>query len=107
MHKVSKSDKGVKGRMIAMTEHILFPKLSTENQGSAIENIFRSIDTSTQGLIEIPITADHENQIQITSLQGSIALACLIKNISGETTSEVNQRFVSRISTASTRPVKV
>ena len=78
MQNVSKFDKG---HMIAMTEHVLYPKASTENQGRAIENIFLSIDTKTQGLIEIPIASDHETQIQITSMQGSIALACLIKNI--------------------------
>ncbi len=42
------------GHMIAMTEHALYPKASTENQGRAIENIFLSGDTKTQGLIEIP-----------------------------------------------------
>ena len=47
MHNVSKFDKG---HMIAMTEHVLYPKASTENQGRAIENIFLSIDTKTQGL---------------------------------------------------------
>ncbi len=66
----------------------MYPKASTENQGRAIENIFLSIDTKTQGLIEIPITSDHETQIQITSMQGSIALAaslvCLIKKIYGQ-----------------------
>ena len=81
MQNVSKFDKG---HMIAMTEHVLYPKASTENQGRAIENIFLSIDTKTQGLIEIPIASDHETQIQITSMQGSIALACLIKNIYGQ-----------------------
>ena len=38
----------------------------------------------TQGLIEIPVKCDHETQIQITGLQGSIALVCLIKNIYGQ-----------------------
>jgi hypothetical protein len=64
MQNVSKFDKGY---MIAMTEHILYPKASTENQGSAIENMFLSIDTKTQGLIEIPVASDHETQIQITT----------------------------------------
>jgi hypothetical protein len=81
MQNVSKFDKG---HMIAMTEHVLYPKASTKNQGSAIENIFLSIDTKTQGLIEIPIASDHETQIQITHMQGSIALACLIKNTYGQ-----------------------
>ncbi len=81
MQNVSKFDKG---HMIAMTEHNLYPKASTENQGSAIQNIFLSINTRTQGLIEIPIASDHDMQIQITSMQGSIALACLIKNIYGQ-----------------------
>ncbi len=35
-------------------------------------------------MIEIPIASDHEMQIQITSMQGSIALACLIKNTYGQ-----------------------
>jgi hypothetical protein len=50
MQNVSKFDKG---HMIAMTEHVLYPKASTENQGRAIDNIILSIDTKTQGLIEI------------------------------------------------------
>ncbi len=66
MQDVSKFDKG---HMIAMTEHILFPRASTENQGSAIQNIFLSI-ALTHGLIEIPEASDHETQIQITSMQG-------------------------------------
>ncbi len=78
MQNVSKFDEG------AMTGHVLYPKASIENQGHAIENIFLSIDTKTQGLIENPIGSDHETQIQITSLQGSIALAFLIKNIHGQ-----------------------
>jgi hypothetical protein len=49
--------------MVAMTDHVLYPKASTENQGSAIENIFLSIDTKTEGLIEIPIASDHEMHI--------------------------------------------
>jgi hypothetical protein len=48
MQNVSKFDKG---HMIAMTEHVLYPKASTENQGHAIENIFLSIDTKKQRLI--------------------------------------------------------
>jgi hypothetical protein len=59
MQNISKFDKG---HMIAMTEHVLYQKASTENQGHAIENIFLSIDTKTQGLIEIPIASDHETQ---------------------------------------------
>ena len=51
----------------------LFPKLSTENQGRAIQNIFHSIDTRTQGLIEIPITSDHETQIHIARAAGGRA----------------------------------
>ena len=57
MQNVSKFDKG---HMIAMTENVLYPKASTENQGSAIENIFLSIDTKTQDLIEIPIASIRE-----------------------------------------------
>jgi hypothetical protein len=48
MQNVSKFDKC---HMIAMTEHVLYPNASTENQGSAFENILLSIDTKTQGLI--------------------------------------------------------
>ncbi len=106
MQNISMSDKG---HMIAMTEHVLYQKASTENQGHAIENNFLSIDTKTQGLIEIPIASDRETQIQITSMQRSIALACLIKNIYGQDiskTSESYTRFFSRISTTSTRPVE-
>jgi hypothetical protein len=81
--------------MIAMTVHVLYPKASTENQGSASENIFLSIDTKTQGLIEILIASDHKTQTQITSMQGSIALARLIKNIMVKTTESCTS-FVSR-----------
>ncbi len=84
MQNVSKFDKV---HLIAMTEHVLYPKASSENQG-AIKNIFLSIDTKTQGLIEIPIASDHSTQIQITSMQASIALACLIKNIYGQNISK-------------------
>ncbi len=51
MQNVAKFDKG---HVNAMTEHVLYPKASNENQG------------------------------QVTSMQGSIALACLIKNIYGK-----------------------
>ncbi len=78
------SSKFDKGHMIAMTEHVLYPKASTENQGRAIENIFLSIDTKTQGLIQGSTASGHETQIQSTFVQGSIALACLIKNIYGQ-----------------------
>jgi hypothetical protein len=52
MQNVSKFDKG---HMIAMTEHVLYPRASTENQDRAVENIFLSNDTKKQGLIEIPM----------------------------------------------------
>ncbi len=71
MQNVSKFDIG---HMVAMTEHVLYPKASTENQGSAIENIVLSIDTKMQGLIEIHLASDHETQTKSTSLRGSIAL---------------------------------
>ena len=66
-----------------MTEYVLYSKSSAGSQGSAIQIMFNSIDAKTQGLIEIPISSDHEMQKQITSLRVSIALACLIKNIYG------------------------
>jgi hypothetical protein len=44
MQNISKFDKG---HMVAMTEHVLYSKASTENQARAIENIFPSIDTKT------------------------------------------------------------
>ncbi len=37
MQNVSKFDKGL---VIAMTEHVLYQKASTENQGRAIDNFF-------------------------------------------------------------------
>jgi hypothetical protein len=93
----------------SLAKVILYPNASTENQGRAIENIFLSIDTKTQGLIEIPIAIDHETKIQVTRMQGSIALACLIKTymVKDLKTSESYTRFVSIISATPTRPVEV
>jgi hypothetical protein len=66
MQNVSKFDKG---HMIDMTEHVLYPKASTENEGSAVDNISLSIYTNTQVLIDIPLLGplviDHETQIQV------------------------------------------
>ena len=78
---LSKSDKG---HMVAIFKHILKPKESTENQGRALSSIFQTIDASMQSLIEFPMTSDTDSQTQVTSIQGSIALACLIKQIFGQ-----------------------
>ena len=62
--------------------HILKPKESMEIQGHALSSVFQVIDVRThQCLIEFPMTSDTDSQYQVKSLQGAIALACLIERI--------------------------
>ncbi len=67
--------------MVAIFKHILKQKESTENQGRELSSIFQSIDAGTHGLIEFPMTSDTDSQTQVTSIQKSIALACLLNKI--------------------------
>ena len=84
-----------KGHMVAIFKHILKPKDSTENQGRALSSIFQSIDAETHGLIEFPMTSDTDSQTQVTSIQGSIALACLIKQIFGQDHASIKRQWQS------------
>jgi hypothetical protein len=84
-----------KGHMVAIFKHILKPKDSTENQGRALSSIFQSIDVETHCLVEFPMTSDTDSQTQVTSIQGSIALACLIKQIFGQDHASIKRQWQS------------
>ena len=73
-----------KGHMVAIFNHITKPQESTENQGRALSSIFQSIEEGMHGIIAFPMTSDTDSETQLRSIQGSIALACLIKQIFGQ-----------------------
>ncbi len=70
-----------KGHMVAIFLYLVKPKESVEKQGRALSSIFQDIDVKTHSLIEFPMTSGTDSQSHTQSLQGSMALACLIKQI--------------------------
>ena len=69
---------------VAIFLYLVKPKESVEKQGRALSSIFQVIDVKTHSLIEFPMTSDTDSPSQTQSLQGSMALACLIKRIYGQ-----------------------
>ena len=61
-----------------------FPRECIEDQGRAVNNIMKCIDASLKSLIVFPHSDTIKSQNNIQKVQGSFALACLMRNIYGQ-----------------------
>ena len=67
--------------MVALFKYHAMPAQSTKDQGRAASSIMKSIDASMHKLITFPHADGSTSSSQVRSVQGSLTLACLFKNI--------------------------
>ncbi len=87
LHKVDK------GCMVALFKYHSISKQSTNDQGRAAASIMKSIVASMHKLITFPHADRLMSMSQIRSVQGSLTLACLFKNIYGRDHTAVEKQL--------------
>ena len=67
------------GHITSMILQVLFPRENIENQARAITSIFQAMDPKMQSLIQVPLDSNTIHQHHLSSVQASLAFACLLR----------------------------
>jgi hypothetical protein len=70
-----------RSRIVALVKYHATPRECIEDQGRAVNNIMKCIDASLKSLLVFPHSDTIKSQNDIQKVQGSFALACLMRNI--------------------------
>ena len=73
-----------RSHIVALVKYHATPRECIEDQGRAVNNIMKCIDASLKSLIVFPHSDTIKSQNNIQKVQGSFALACLMRNIYGQ-----------------------
>ena len=72
------------GHITSMILVVILPRDNIENQARAITSIFQAIDFKMQSLIQVPLASNQIERHHLSSVQASLASACLLRQFYGQ-----------------------